>query len=264
MLPKVPGVGGGTGASNERLTRGQFDNILKELRVERDKPVFTWAHLMVTHQPYHVTTKNEFGREEMDDYDWAIKYVDGELNRMLEALEKEGRLASTVVIFSADHGQAFGEHGSKLHGHTVYQEESHVPLLVWGPGIEPGVRPDAVSTLDITPTVLDIAGAPAGRELCGASLVPWLRDAAQKSTRPVYSEQVYDGRGGFAIAYIKGRYRLMVTPRERVSELFDIKADPRELNDLGGEREDLMNELVQELMNFQRDRGMDPKSYGLQ
>jgi arylsulfatase A-like enzyme len=245
------------------MIRGQFDNILKELRAERKKPVFTWAHLMVTHQPYQLTTKNPYGTEEMDDYDWAIKYVDSELHRMLEALEKEGRLARTIVIFSADHGQAFGEHGSKLHGHTVYQEETHVPLLVWGPGIEPGVRPEAVSTLDITPTMLELAGAPAGRELCGASLLPWLRAAKERSTRPVYVEQVYDGRGGFAISYIKGRYRLMVSTRERVTELFDIKADPLELNDLGGEREDVMNELVQELMKFQRERGMDPKSYGM-
>jgi arylsulfatase A-like enzyme len=263
FLPKVPGAGGGEGAANERMIRGQFDNILKELRSGRGKPVFTWAHLMVTHQPYRVTTKNQYGTEEIDDYDWAIKYVDRELNRMLEALQKEELLARTIVIFSADHGQAFGEHGSKLHGHTVYQEETHVPLLIWGPGVEPGLRPEAVSTLDITPTMLELAGAPAGRELCGASLLPWLRAASQKSTRPVYTEQAYDGRGGFAISYVKGRHRLMVSPRDRVNELFDIKADPSELNDLGGEREDLMNELVQELVKFQRDRGMAPKSYGL-
>jgi arylsulfatase A-like enzyme len=199
----------------------------------------------------------------MDNYDWAIKYVDGELHRMFEALEKEGRLERTLVIFSADHGQAFYEHGNKLHGYTVYQEETHVPLIVWGPGVQPGVRPEPVSTIDIVPTMLELAGAAAGRELCGTTLVPWLLDASKKSQRPVYSEQIDDGRGGFAAAYTKGRYRLVVTPREDVVELFDVQADPREMNDLAGEREELLNELVQELMKFQRERGMDPKSYGL-
>jgi arylsulfatase A-like enzyme len=262
MLPKVS-MHGGEGAANQRLVRAQLDNVLKELRADRERPVFTWAHLMVTHQPYRVTSKNKYGREEIDDYDWAIKYVDGELNRMLEALEKEGRLERTIVIFSADHGQAYYEHGNKLHGHTVYQEETHVPLIVWGPGIDPGVRQAPVATLDIVPTMLELAGAPPAPELCGATLLPWLRAVSEKSTRPVYSEQVSDGRGGFALAYIKGRHRLVVSPMERVVELFDIEADPAEMNDIASEQEELVHELVQELAKFQRERGMDPKSYGL-
>jgi arylsulfatase A-like enzyme len=218
---------------------------------------------MTPHQPYSVGTPSPYGKDDIDLYDWAIHFVDGELGRLLQALKDADRLANTYVIVAADHGQAFGEHGNRLHGITVYQEETRIPLLVWGPGVRPGTRKQPVSLLDLFPTILELGGAMAAPSACGASLRSWLEDPARAPTRALYLEQIPDTRRYFQVGYVQGEHKLVITPPEGAIELFDLRADPRELHDLSGQNPKLTDRMVEALIEYQRKHGIDPASFGL-
>jgi arylsulfatase A-like enzyme len=105
-------------------------------------------------------------------YDGGIRHVDTRLAETFDWLEQQGLLANTLVIITADHGEALGQRG-RLKGHgDLAQEGLHVPLIVRHPGGEgAGTRVEAVTHLgDIVPTILDVAGLPEDRALPGCSL----------------------------------------------------------------------------------------------
>jgi len=76
-----------------------------------------------------------------------------------------------TLVFTSDHGEAFDEHGTVMHGDSVWDEEVHVPLILHGPGIEPGVRNAPVSLIDLAPTLAELADAPPAAGWVGASLL---------------------------------------------------------------------------------------------
>lgn len=110
------------------------------------------------------------GRAVFDDYDGSIRYVDTQLGRLFDALEKAGRLDETAVFIAADHGDSFGQHfylsdaqQGKLffhHSSYVWEETQHVPLLAYLPGLKPGVerRDVNASLVDLVPSVLTRLG----------------------------------------------------------------------------------------------------------
>lgn len=110
--------------------------------------------------------RHKDGRTVFDDYDGSIRYVDAQLGRLFDALEKAGRLDETAVFVTADHGDSFGQHfylsdaqGGKVffaHSSYVWEETQHVPLLAYLPGLRPGVerRVANASLVDLAPSVL--------------------------------------------------------------------------------------------------------------
>ena len=104
-------------------------------------------------------------------YDNAIHFVDHQLGRLLEHLEKSGRARDTAIVLVADHGEAWGQHGWYSHGYLNYEEFLEVPLIVHQPGVEARVEPRPVSLMDVAPTVLDLLGLPAYRNHQGRSLL---------------------------------------------------------------------------------------------
>jgi len=151
-------------------------------------------------------------------YDGAIRYVDAQLARSFQELERRARLADALVIVTADHGEALGQRG-RLKGHGGnHQEGLHVPLLVRLPGAERAGERHAtpVQLGDIVPTVLDVCGLPPDPRLGGVSL-----------RGPLPAARVLDGsRQGTRYAldwprkYVEGSGRVLLT---------DLEADPREL-----------------------------------
>jgi arylsulfatase A-like enzyme len=180
-------------------------------------------------------------------YEKEVEWVDTRVGFLLEALAKSGHQDDTVVVFTSDHGEAFGEHGSYLHGWSLYDETVRVPLIIAGPGVPTGrVVRQAVSTIDLTPTLADLVGADCLEETWGASLKPLFEGGAAEP-RPIYlanpGQQPAD-------ALVVGSHKLIADTERRVLELYDLEADPGEWSNLAGEREDLVRRLHGQLASI--------------
>lgn len=153
-------------------------------------------------------------------YDEEVKFVDAEVARLLRAVAEGGR--PTVVVFTSDHGEHFGEHDLTLHGCSLYEELVRVPFILAGPGIAPGRLAEPPALEDVVPTLLRLAGLPAegysGRDL--------LSDLAPRAHVERYADRVSVREGGWKLlADVRGRgAQLEVVPRE----LYRLDADPGE------------------------------------
>ena len=164
----------------------------------------------------------------VDRYDEEVAYVDANVGRLLEALEKERGLERTLVAFTADHGETLTERRLWFrHGWHVYDEVVRVPLLLRGPGVEPGRSAVPVSGVDVAPTLLRHAGValPAGW-----SDVDLRRVASPSAGRPVFTEATLaDGRW---LAAVEGTRKAMLQVfagrRLGASVAVDLAADPGE------------------------------------
>lgn len=154
-------------------------------------------------------------------YDEMVRYSDRQIGRLLDTLDMRGWLDNAVVIITADHGEELGERGRVSHGYTLYDEVTHVPLIIFGKGVPQGERMHAVtSSIDILPTILALGGVPyslgQGRNLLDLTSPPrkWvfmdnISESAVRTTR----WKLLVGIGGW-------------------EALFDVQSDPRELNNV--------------------------------
>jgi arylsulfatase A-like enzyme len=233
---------------------------------KEDRPKFIWTHLIEPHQPYQSgpEPKKWKGRKERDRYDSSLRFVDGELDRLLDFARGPDRRRRTIVVITGDHGQAFREHGNRFHGKTVYQEETHVPLFVWGPGVEAGRYKTPVSLIDLLPTTLDLVGLKIPEALCGVSLGPTLLEGAEPPQRPVYVEIIPDRTWDyFAVALIRGDDKVIIQPTTGTTEMFNLSKDPDEKNDIADEQPERLREHLRVFREFYREHGLDPAEYGL-
>jgi len=183
----------------------------------------------------------------MDRYDEQILYLDRELGRLFGELERRGILERTWVFVTADHGEAFGEHGVADHGCGVFDEIVRVPLLVFPPrgaALEPSAQP--VSQVDVAATIAAIAQVDykgPGRDLRGArgeSLV-----LIQHGAEPFRTDYCGALAGKDARAVRRGNWKLVDIAGEL--RLFDVGADPAETRDLAPDRPELVQELSSQL-----------------
>ncbi|HVY49676.1 MAG TPA: sulfatase [Minicystis sp.] len=202
------------------------DAMIARLRQQEGQPLFLHAHFMEPHAPYDAPGATPF-----DKYLGEVEAVDAELRRLLDVLAEPEYAARTVVVFTADHGEAFGEHNTHYHSVSVYDELLRVPLLIRAPGIAPRVDSRNVSLIDLGPTFLDLFGQPTPAWFLGQSLVPKLRgeaDAAQSPARPIAAES---GRGLEAMVFDDG-YKVIHDLPHGIVELYDLNTDPAELDNL--------------------------------
>jgi arylsulfatase A-like enzyme len=167
-------------------------------------------------------------------YDANLAHVDQEVGRLRQALEQEGLWDKTLVIVTADHGEQLHEHGYISHSAQVYEESTHVPMVMRLPhsASARGQRLGAlVDLLDVAPTVLDALGAAgpgrAEREFQGRSLLPVIAGAPGKDavvSRTVWERPVY--------GLSDGRFKYIHDTRTGAGKLFDLEADPAELRDV--------------------------------
>jgi len=123
-----------------------------------EPPFFMWVHYFDPHFEYLSHDEwNSFGDSDIERYDQEIAYTDREVGRLLTALDEHGYLDNTIVIFTSDHGEEFGDHGGAYH-YTSYEEVMRVPLSITGPGIEPGMADVRAQQIDFVPTVLSMLG----------------------------------------------------------------------------------------------------------
>src|SRR4029079_3101155 len=140
------------------------------------QPWFMWVHYYDPHAPYE-PPGDLADRFKAAPYDGEIAFVDRKLARVLAATQERGALGRTLVLVTADHGEALGEHGEETHGVFVYDSTLRVPWIMAGPGVPAGAVPPVVARgIDVAPTLLDLAGAlPPRAAMEGRSLGPALR-----------------------------------------------------------------------------------------
>ena len=181
-------------------------------------------------------------------YDRAVHYVDGLLGRFLARLEEEGWLDETLVVVTSDHGEGFGEHGHFGHGNDLYDVLLRVPLILRLPGRIPAgtVWSEPVSLVDLVPTALGFAGAPAPEGLPGIDLSGHL----ERGTRPAPRLLVSVDRSGesWVFAVRSASHKLIYDGSAGRAELYDLTRDPGErTNLLEGPPEEVPAAAYQEL-----------------
>lgn len=172
-------------------------------------------------------------------YDGEVAYTDAAVGRLLDGLAAAGLAEETVVVITGDHGEEFGDHGGFEHGHTLFDELTHVPLLVRAPGYEPGVVPTDVRHVDLAPTLCELADLAPASGFVGRSLVPGLAGAALEA-RPVLAQG--NMWGPALTSWREGGWKLVREPgRDR---LFHVAQDPGELRDRAGDSAADLQRLV--------------------
>lgn len=227
------------------------------LRANREERVFLFLHTYEPHHPYvarglpglesdydgplppvipaELLKEISFGSREIDErdlahivnaYDNDLRSTDDGFHRLHRFLRRQGFLDDALVVLTSDHGEELGEHGAVgWHGHTLYEELLRVPLIVKLPGgAHAGTRVAAsVRSLDIAPTILDLAGVPIPEGFQGVSLLPHLAPGVSPADLPALSEL---DAAPPRVSYRQRPWKLD-GPR-----LFDLEGDPGESRDV--------------------------------
>ncbi len=123
-----------------------------------NKPLFLWMHILEPHNWVAAYGEPRNDDERRRNYDRALAASDTMLAELLGAFSQRAPDRAPIVIVSADHGEALGDHNQPFHSTDLYDSQTHVPLVIAGPGIRRGRIPETVSLTDLTPTLLDFAG----------------------------------------------------------------------------------------------------------
>ena len=197
---------------------------------ERTGPFFMWLHLFDPHDPY--TPPEPFrSRYPGNPYNAEVAYTDSLIGRFRAELEDRNLLDSSLVIVTGDHGEGLGQHREGFHGFFIYDSTIHVPLIVRPPfpDLAGTTIDEAVSHVDLLPTVLEATAQPIPEGVQGASLIPLLLGhGSAEEERAVYSESLYPllHYGWAPLRSIRTRrFKYIASPRP---ELYDVAADTAE------------------------------------
>ena len=194
------------------------------------RPFFLWVHYYDAHAPYDPPAP--FAGRYAQPYDGEIAFVDEQVGRLLKAVEAT-RERETLVVVAADHGEGMGEHGEWSHALLVQESTLRIPLILYArTGLPAGLNVAArVSQVDLMPTILSLLGIGLPSDLDGVDLT-----GAPDPDRPVLAETV-EGRAYYGWARLSALYR---GPLKYVEgphpELYDLRSEPLERNDLLGSR----------------------------
>jgi arylsulfatase A-like enzyme len=245
--------------NDQRLGDQTADEAVAWLEEEREGPFFLWVHFFDPHEPFTdhkmELAPNPAARVAAPDkdvlrrYSQEVAFADLQVGRVLAALEKSGAVDDTMILLTSDHGEAFGEHGTKGHGRELYQTTQNVPLILVHPLVgQDKVSDLPVSTLDVTPTLLDLLDFPPVMESDGVALAQALVAPGSFAGRAIYQETFPGARKKFwglfgpkltgdptMVAVRRGGWKAIYNPKKDILELFDLSVDPAETTDLSSE-----------------------------
>lgn len=176
-------------------------------------------------------------------YDSEVSYCDEQIGRLLKSAPASD---NAVVVITADHGEAFMEHGFLGHRNNLYEEELRIPLILRlpAPRPKPAVIKEPISLLDIPPTLYELAGITVASPLHGSSLRPLFEGV--KRGEAIYAE-LTDYSGCEQVAITTGRWKLLTKRGAGDKELLDLLADMRETRNLAAAKPEqvrLLTELI--------------------
>ena len=210
-------------------------------RRDKAKPFFLMVHYFDVHKPYdppppfnmavspEPSRKNK--KKTIAGYDGEISYMDAQFQLLLDQIERSGLSKETLFIFTSDHGEGLGEHGSGDHGETLFEQEVHIPLILKGPGIPKGLRVRGiVQHVDLAPTILDFLELSIPSQFQGVSFLPALNGAGVRKyalfERSTKLER-YQRQWG-----VRTENEKFIWNENGNHLFFDLQKDPRELDNL--------------------------------
>jgi membrane-anchored protein YejM (alkaline phosphatase superfamily) len=207
------------------------DDIADLVLAELDQPdpkqaTFVWSHFVdphhvyVVHSAYPATSSGDRAR-----YDSEVAYTDALIGRILQKIEHDHMAKNTAVIVTSDHGEAFGEHGFKEHGFSLYEEEIRVPLMLRIPGIEAREIQVPRSAIDLAPTIVELFGVKAPASWRGTSLGRDLGVREPESRPVIVDVPAMQGRVAQSVV-IEGMSKVVFTGRK--VQAYDLAQDPGE------------------------------------
>ena len=195
-----------------------------------DQPFFLWLYYFDPHYNYMQRPEYRFGQGNSDKYDSEIAFLDHHIGRLLDHLADKKLESKTMVILVADHGEEFKDHGGTRHGHTLYEELVHIPLIIRGPGLSPRRVNSLVAETDIAPTILALAGLPKAPSFKGQALPLIHRVPLTASNRSVFLESYYENTCLRGVR--TSDWKLVNDCNEDSWQLFDLSTDPKETKDV--------------------------------
>lgn len=190
----------------------------------------------------------------VDLYDAGIRQLDQEMTRLFRLLEAQGLLDDTLVVVTSDHGEEFLEHGGVLHGRTQFDELLRVPLFMRGPGLPAGRRVhEAVSLVDLLPTLLSLADVPLDSPVDGVDLSPLWRGGKLAPQRVLFGEADHN-RSGHSVTRSarRGSYKLHYDLETQERVFYDLESDPDERSPITAGSAPTLAELSGRLDAFMR------------
>jgi arylsulfatase A-like enzyme/Flp pilus assembly protein TadD len=232
-------------SAGERKAGDVIDRAQEWLE-KQDFPWFCWIHCYDPHDPYEPPEpfKTRYAKSL---YDGEVAYVDQELGRFLDYLDKKGLFDETVIVFTGDHGESLGQHGEMTHGYLANNTTIWIPLIISYPGLKPERVSQYVSHIDIFPTICDILQVEKPDILQGVSLLPAL-NGGRLPQRTIYFESLYPyySRGWAPIkGFIYQGEKYIQSP---LPELYDLEKDFDENDNLAeGQRLDPYRKRLSEI-----------------
>ncbi len=166
-------------------------------------------------------------QQSLSDYYALISHLDDRIGDIIETLKKEGLYENTIIVYAADNGLAIGSHGL-LGKQDLYEHSMKVPLIISGPGVPKNeVRDALVYLYDIFPTLSDICGLPAPEGVDGKDFTPVLMGKEKEVRRSLYTAYRNTAR-----AVRTKEWKLIRYPQRNYSQLFNLKNDPMEIDNL--------------------------------
>jgi arylsulfatase A-like enzyme/Flp pilus assembly protein TadD len=211
----------------ERRAEEVVNRAVKWLDAQSGKPFFLWAHVYDPHIPYDPPEPFR-GKYRDRPYDGEIAYTDQQLGRLFDAAARKAPAENTLVVVLSDHGESFSEHGEYTHGVFLYDSTLRIAFLMAGGPVPAGVRvKQQARTIDLLPTVLELAGGklPAGTQ--GTSLTPAFRGNDIDTTYS-YAETLFPklNMGWADLRSVRtNRWKYIRAPKP---ELYDLAQDPGE------------------------------------
>jgi arylsulfatase A-like enzyme/Tfp pilus assembly protein PilF len=236
--------------NSERKAEKVFESFYRWWSKNEVQPFFCWVHFYDPHLPYDPPPP--FNKEFADNlYDGEIAYMDFYIGKTIDALRDKNLLAKTLVILCGDHGEAFGEKVEAGHGIFLYDMTMKVPLIFYAENHLPAgtVIKSRVRLIDIMPSILDILNMPQNKEAQGLSLLPYI-NRRKKEDLSSYIETYFPRENyGWSelVGLVDGDWKYIKEPKE---ELYDLKTDPQETNNVVSGEKKIAQEKRAKLEDF--------------
>ncbi len=246
------------------------DEVLAEalpwMESVREKRFFSWIHLYDPHTPYDPPEPylSQYEGVRWGRYDGEVAYLDSLVGQITGWLEEKGLDESTLVAFIGDHGESLGQHREAGHGFFIYDATVGVPFILKTPYRKLAGRRVAaqVRTIDLMPTLLDLIGAEIPESVQGQSLLDLCSGRRKDLDLVAYSESLYP-RHHYGWSDLKslrnGAFHFIASP---VPELYDVRIDPLQKENLASQRPDDVRRFelqLQELLGRFSMEGIDQR-----